>query len=137
MTGLIYRFNVRAHNVKGFSDYSEITSAALANLPDQAATPAKINALSTTTSIAIQWNLNTDHQAPGGSVTGYKIFMDDGMNGDFEEIFYGKNVPSLHEYIVNDLIPSRAYRFRIQAENFNGFGLLSNIATFYACITPS
>ena len=63
--------------------------------------------------------------------------MDDGLNGDFQEVFYGKNVPSLHEYILPNLVPSRAYRFMIQAENFNGFGPLSNIATFYACVPPS
>lgn len=63
--------------------------------------------------------------------------MDNGLNGDFSVIYYGKNVPSLHEYIVTNLVYQRAYRFRIQAENFNGFGDLSDIATFYSCVAPT
>lgn len=113
VTGLTYRFRLRAHNSKGYSDYTSIISAALADLPDQASQPTKIKALSSNTSIAIQWTSNTNHQTPGGDVTGYKIFVDDGLNGEFTEIFYGKNVPSLNEYIVTGLIPSRGYRFKI------------------------
>lgn len=33
-TGLIYRFQVKAQNAKGYSDFSGIASAAMANLPD-------------------------------------------------------------------------------------------------------
>ena len=114
-----------------------MASAALANLPDQASSPTKILYLSSKTSIAIEWNLNIDHQLPGGVVTGYKVQVDDGLNGDFSDIFYGKNVPSLHQYILKNLVAQRGYRFRIQAENFNGFGLFSNIVTYYTCLPPS
>jgi hypothetical protein len=134
---LIYRFRTRAQNALGFSDYSEVLSVAMADLPDQANTPTKITALSSNTSLAITWVSNTNHDLPGGEVTGYKIFMDDGLNGDFQEVFYAKNVPTLTEYIAYNLVPQRPYRVRIQAENFNGFGPLSNIATFWTCSAPS
>lgn len=52
-------------------------------------------------------------------------------------MFYGKNVPSLHEYIVAGLVQQRPYRFRIQAENFNGLSALSDIATHWTCLPPS
>lgn len=55
----------------------------MANLPVQANTPTKIAALSTNTSIAFTWISNTNYDLPGGAVTGYQIFMDNGLNGDF------------------------------------------------------
>ena len=59
--GLIYRFKVRSHNVKGYSEFSPVASAAYADHPDKPAQPLKILALSSTTSIALQWSLNTNH----------------------------------------------------------------------------
>jgi len=137
--GLVYRFKVRSINVKGPSEFSPIISAALADLPAQVASPTKILYLSSKTSIALEWALNVDtaSQLPGVAVTGYEVQVDDGMNGDFITVFYGKNVPSLHQYIVGDLIQQRGYRFRIRAENFNGFGPYSNIVTFFTCLPPS
>jgi hypothetical protein len=73
----------------GYSDFSDVTSAAMAPLPDQANAPTKITWLSTNTSIALQWTANTNNYAPGGSVTGYKLYMDNGLNGDFTTIYYG------------------------------------------------
>jgi hypothetical protein len=46
-------------------------------------------------------------------VTGYKIYMDNGANGDFSLLYYGKNVPSLTQYMVNNLVAGRAYRFMV------------------------
>jgi hypothetical protein len=135
--GKVYRFKVRSHNVKGYSEFSPVASAAYADHPDKPAQPTKILSLSTKTSIAIEWALNTNHHLPGGAVTGYKVFVDDGLNGDFTEVFYGKNVPSLHELIAADLVQQRPYRFRIQAENFNGFGAMSDIITHWTCLPPS
>jgi len=135
--GLIYRFKVRSHNVKGYSEFSPVVSAAYADHPDKPAQPLKILALSSKTSIAVEWPLNTNHHMPGGAVTGYKLFVDDGLNGDFVEIFYGRKVPSMHEYLVQNLTSQRPYRFRVQAENFNGFGPMSDIITHWTCLPPA
>ena len=114
-----------------------MASAAYADHPDKPAQPTKILSLSTKTSLAIEWALNTNYHLPGGTVTGYKVFVDDGLNGEFREVFYGKNVPSLHELIIPDLVQQRPYRFRVQAENFNGFGPMSDIITHWTCLPPS
>lgn len=76
----------------------------MTNLPDKANTPTKIASLTSNSSIAFNWSPNTDYDLPGGKVTGYKIYMDNGLNGDFKEIYYAKNVPTLNEYIVYNLI---------------------------------
>ena len=62
---------------------------ALANIPDKANAPVKQLALSSNTSLAISWTGNTDNDLPGGMVTGYKIFIDNGLNGDINQIYYG------------------------------------------------
>ncbi len=137
--GLVYRLRVRSINVKDPSAFSPIVSAALADLPAKVPSPTKILYLSSKTSIALEWPLIVDPsiQMPGVAVTGYEVQVDDGLNGDFETVFYGKNVPSLHQYIVGDLVQQRGYRFRVRAENFNGFGPYSDIVTFYTCLPPS
>jgi len=81
--GKIYRFKVRSHNEKGYSEFSPVVSAAYADHPDQPTPPSKILYLSTKTSIALEWPLNTNRHLPGGAVTGYKLYVDDGLNGDF------------------------------------------------------
>lgn len=53
VTGNIYRFKYRALNAIDYSDFSDITSAAMARLPTQANSPTKIVALSTQTTLAI------------------------------------------------------------------------------------
>lgn len=63
--------------------------------------------------------------------------MDDGLGGDFEEIYYGENSATLTTYTVTNLTPGRQYRFKTQAENMNGFGLESTITSIYACTEPS
>jgi hypothetical protein len=103
----------------------------LIDLPDKANKPTKISSLSSSTSLAFSWIGNTDYALPGGKVSGYKIYMDNGLNGDFVEIYYGKNVPNIREYIATRLEPQRPYRIRIQAENFNGFEISQ---TFQQCI---
>lgn len=63
--------------------------------------------------------------------------MDNGRNGEFKQIYYGKNVPSLSTYTVDNLTPGLIYRFKVVAENFNGFGPESPISSIYSCVNPS
>ena len=83
IAGKIYRFYTLALNAKGYSDPSSIVSASMVNLPDKANTPTKIMSLSTSNTLAFSWVGNQDSELPGGAITGYKIWMDNGMNGDF------------------------------------------------------
>jgi len=89
VTGRTYRVQYRAVNAIGNSEYSEVAYAAMARLPAQAATPTKVSAHYSKTWMLIEWAANTDLDPPGGAVTGYKVLMDDGLNGAFEEIYYG------------------------------------------------
>lgn len=137
VTGKLYRFYYVAVNDIGTSDWSEILSIALADPPNQANAPTRYDASSDSERITVTWTQNTDTDTPYGAVTGYKLWMDDGLGGDFTEIYYGENTASLTTYQVTGLTAGRQYRFRTQAENYNGFGDLSAITYIYACTEPS
>jgi len=65
----------------------------------------------------------------------YSVFMDDGLEGDFDLI---QSVgPSLTQISVQGLVKGKAYRFYVQAHSFNEIGEASTIATLYACTPPS
>lgn len=57
---------------------------------------------------------------PGTLISGYKLYMDDGLGGDFEVIFdsVGFNA-HLDSYLATNLTSSLQYRFMLEAYNFN------------------
>ena len=67
----------------GYSDFSDIISIAMANNPAQAGIIRKLDALSSTTKLAIEWDPVPDSATPGGNILFYSIYIDDGLSGDF------------------------------------------------------
>ena len=140
--GLVYRVKFRAVNEIGASDWTAMTSVALADLPGPPAPPSKIPALSSESKFVLEWTAPATSHSPGGDVTGYRLEMDDGLGGSFSVIYDGVNAPSLTMFVVggwrgaHPLVAGRAYRFRLAARAFNGLGAPSAIATIYACTPP-
>ena len=83
VTGSIYSFRFKSENSKGESEYSEYLSVAANSPPSQANTPYVDYTYSTRSSIFVRWNLNLDGLGFGGLISGYKLYMDDGIGGDF------------------------------------------------------
>jgi hypothetical protein len=73
-------------------------------------------------------------ELPAGQITYYKLYMDDGLFGDFVEVSYTTN--SLTQITVKNLTIGHQYRFKVIAANFNQVGPFSEIASFYACQPP-
>ena len=94
--GVTYRFTLQAENQYGFSGFSEEIRAALGSLPDKPDPPVKIELKSTETSIALEWPLLVPSDAV--PITGYYLYMDDGYNGDFVNIYNGKGFPTINTY---------------------------------------
>jgi hypothetical protein len=134
VTGLIYTLRFKALNSKGYSEYSELLSVAAIDPPAKASTPVHDFSLSTRTSIYVSWQLN-----PEDSVTGYLLFMDDGIGGDLEVVYdtvgYNEHINS---FIATNLTASHQYKFRLQAYNYNTLapGELSDILWVIACGAP-
>lgn len=83
MTGRAYQFSVVAHNFNGVGTPSSSFSYYSCILPTGFVAPTRRT--STATSIEIEWKPPTDDG--GCSITGYAIFMDDGLGaGNFAEV---------------------------------------------------
>ena len=110
----------RAFNSKGYSDFSEILSIAASDPPNQAATPTVDYSISNKNSLFVTWQITLDSISPGGIITGYKLYADDGLGGNFNVILNTVGLSSkINEYLFTGLITSRLYRFKIIAYNYN------------------
>jgi hypothetical protein len=85
-TGLIYSFQFRSMNSKGYSDFSERISIACSSPPPQPSPPNVNYKLSSKDQLFITWTLLPDAIGPGGLIIGYKLYADDGSGGSFRLI---------------------------------------------------
>jgi hypothetical protein len=91
--------------------------------------------LSSQNAITVEWD--SVDSTDGVVVTGYHMYMDDGYNGEFTEIFDGTNLPYTTQSTAVQLITGLPYRFKVQSQNINGFSVDSSITKIYACLKPS
>ena len=134
LTGTTYRFVLVSTNSYGDSPMSEQLRVAFASLPSTPNAPQRVASLSTQTSIAVEWAA-----VPGTSgvpVSGYYLYMDDGLAGPLQLIYNGANKPFTYTYTAYNLRTGLPYRFKVLAENINGLSQESETATYYACMEP-
>ena len=95
--------------------------------------------LSGSSSIFVSWVRNTDDAEPGGLITGYSLYMDDGYGGAFTEILNTVGTsPLISEYLTTGLTLSLTYRFKVVAYNYNPEpGAASDFASLQVCQKPS
>ena len=112
ITGKVYRFRFKAFNSKGFSDYSEILSVAATSVPAKPLSPQVDYSFSSETTIYVSWQLIKDGLGEGGKISGYKLYMDDGIGGDFVVVFdsTGLNV-EINYFKATELTTGLQYRF--------------------------
>ena len=91
---------------------------ALGNLPPAPAAPFKVEAASSTTSITIAWTAVTS--TDNVPITGYQVYIDDGQNGNFKQVYDGANKPLLNHFTAVGLVTGLAYRFTVVSMNING-----------------
>lgn len=102
VSGTIYQFKWRCANLeRGHSDFSEILSAAVIGKPATPSAPTVDYTQSNSTSLYVQWTLVADGTLPGGKITGYKLYMDDGYGGNFRVIYNTVNIsPNINGFLV-------------------------------------
>lgn len=137
VSGRTYRIKIRAKNEIGFGQFSDIVEIAMVNPPAKPSSPVKLPQFSSNTGITVKWDpiVVPQNELPSGAITYYKLYMDNGLNGDFTMISYTS--ASLTQISVNNLISGRSYRFKVLAGNFNQEGLASEVSVFFACQAPS
>ena len=109
--GKVYRIKFLAKNEMGSSEFSDLISVALCDLPPQPQAITKNIELSTDTKLVIDWDFVSDTQLPGGLITNYRILMDSNISGDFREVYTASS--SLKQYAVDNLTRGTFYRFKI------------------------
>ena len=82
----------------------------------------------------MEWSAVPD--SSGVPISGYYLFMDDGLAGPLQLIYNGANKPFTLAYTAYNLRTGLPYRFKVVAENINGLSEESDIATYYACMEP-
>jgi hypothetical protein len=63
--------------------------------------------------------------------------MDDGMEGDFSQVYNGNGYPNVLSYTTSSLTTGLSYRFYVTAFNSVGEGLGTDVESFYSCIAPT
>jgi hypothetical protein len=140
--GLIYKFMIRAVNLKGSSADSVIVQYALAEVPDAPGQPTVLTAFTNDTRIAVQWTPPVSSASPGTDVQGYVLEM---MNtkdshGFYSVIYDGSYLfPHITDYMVTSGITAgQDYLFRVKAKYQNGYTPYSQpSAHVYACSPPN
>ena len=135
VAGSTYRFVLHAVNQFGESVQSEETVVALGRLPEQPSAPYKIESASSQTNIVVAWNQVPD--IDGIPTLGYKLMMDDGLNGDFQVIYDGSVDYHTRQFTAVGLETGLPYRFKVIAVNINGESPESDEFPIYACLKPS
>ena len=83
---------------------------------------------------AVAW---TSVTPPANSlITGYILYVDDGLDNEFKIAYDGPNYPSTFANQVTDLQPRRTYRLKVLAMNKAGHGAESQTITCYTVTIP-
>ncbi len=119
VAGRIYRFVFVATNALGDSEYSNELIAGVGAKPPKPDAPLKNYQESNETSSLIYWNRVTTSELP---LSGYILYMDEGLGGPLVPIYDGSLNPALVEYRVDNMIAGRTYTYKVRVIDYNGQG---------------
>ncbi len=132
--GLTYTIKYVAQNVIGYSEDSDLLQVAIARPPLKPNMPTFDATRSTKTQITVLWQLGTSQDSP---VTGYRLYSDLGLQGDFFMIYNGfGNINKLF-YTHTGLTTGLTYSYKIEVLNFNGPSQQSEPNNRASCEVPS
>lgn len=138
VAGTVYYFRWHAINAIGTSDASETLAVAASDPPAQPSAPTINYTYSTKTMAYIQWSEVADGTSPGGLISGYELYIDDGQGGDYNLIYDTTQLsPDITSLAVSDLTTNIGYRMYLIAHNYNEASDPSSVTTFYPCEVPS
>ena len=132
--GTYYKFRSYSQNSFNIPSYSSEAIIAAGQLPGQASAPVHDLSSSNTTSISLTWSTVANTEI---NTLGYKLYRDNGNDGNFTLVYNGTNKPGQREYNSTGLITGTIYRFKLVAVNFNGDGPESSEVLYPACLAPS
>ena len=91
--------------------------------------------MSSLTTIVVEWD--AVGVIDGITTTGYLLYIDDGLNGDFSLLYDGTDNFFTLTFAATGLETGLPYRFYLVALNINGPSEGSDVTAIYACVKPS
>jgi len=89
-----------------YSDFSDISYIAYGSVPNTPNAPTLV--MSSRNAISVAWLPPAVSDLP---IKGYILSMDDGINGEFKQVFIGTNRPDILSFSSGDLKTGYPYRF--------------------------
>lgn len=124
---------VKAHNIVGSSEWSEVgNDAVILSVPSQPTNLVNVLENSDGFQIALRWF--TPEHAGGVEVLDYRILSDEGL-GTGEFIVADSSCKET-EYVVQGLTPGLTYTFTVAARNIYGYGSPSEPISVLAAQEP-
>ena len=133
--GLFYSFKYSANNIVGSSDFSDVLTVPLADVPSKPS--SLILTPLSKTSISVEWSASTSTGSPAGDITGYVVYRDNGLAGDYTLIYNGTTIATVRSIISSSLTAGYYYQFYYSAVNYAGLSPSSSISGLYSCTEPS
>jgi len=134
--GKSYTFTVTSINAVGTSTTAGVTIVA-STLPYAPIQPNQVLVSSTKVSLYVNWSAPTYNG--GSAVTGYELFMDNGVGGALVSTFGGNGTLATQYNAtgITGLITGATYRFAVRAWTYNGYGPLSALSYLVCAIAPA
>lgn len=130
---------VSAYNERGWGAASDANAAGalIETEPTQMASPVR-GSNTGVDQLEITWSLLTSPEDGYSSVTTYALYWDAGTSGSTWTSLVGVSSDYLlSSYLVTEGVTvGESYQFKIQAENFWGWGSYSDVVTVVAATTP-
>ena len=137
--GQYYYFKYAAKNLRGTGEVSSSVTISATSLLPAPTGLAKVQSLSTQTSIYLSWDASTPVNLPGDTILGYRLYVFDQESTQYTKIYDGQVslTPSQTTYSFNNAVLGNEYTFYVTVVTYNGESDPSTIFSTYACVAPS
>lgn len=134
--GKTFRVKVLCYNVEG-ETYSDTSSILLADSPLAPLTQVrKVQSLSTTTRLALEFDALPDERLNGATVLSYSLEIDNDLSGNFVSLI-GFKVDQLGlTHIESGLTKEKKYAFRYRVRNVYGWSAYSPTSYLLVAVEP-
>lgn len=131
---------VRAHNARGWSEYSpeNTAGAIIVTVPHKMANVARDDSQTTTSYITVSWTALSEPENGMSTVLSYALEWDGGSSGSmFSELVGESTNYLLTTFTVSTGVsPGGTYQFKVRARNGLGWGDYSDAVSIKAATNP-
>lgn len=131
VAGTSYRISISSVSLIGEGAQSNPLTIWAINLPSA---PTLTLTDTSRDSCSVQWSIVSP--SANSLITGYLVYIDDGLDGDFVIGYNGQDNPSQISTTIEGLTSRSIYRLKVAATNKAGIGAESDEITCYTVAVP-